>query len=199
MKKIEIYTATCNYKFIRNDILCFNGENIFQNPILEAKRYKILSHLFIDSDISIYVDGNIILNIPLESAVEKYLGNNDIAIFKHPHRDCIYNEFDVLYNDGRFKFNNYLQQKLRNQDQFYKLQGYPKHIGLWECNFIIRRNNEKVIKLMNAWWAEICKWQWRDQVSFPYVLWKYGKGIKMNTINEVDIRRNSNFTYYNHY
>jgi hypothetical protein len=35
--------------------------------------------------------------------------------------------------------------------------------------FIIKRNNEKVNRLMEAWWAEICRWSYRDQVSFPVV------------------------------
>ena len=196
---IPIYTAICGkYPYTRTDIKCFGTENIFQNPVMEAKRYKILPHLFFDDPITIWIDGNITLLIPPEEAVRKYLGRADIAIFRHPIRDCLFDEINALQRDtGRFAI-RWLKKSLAEQFKKYWDDEFPIHYGLWECNFIIRRNNERVNNLMNAWWAEICRWQWRDQVSFPYVLSKYGAGVKLATVKTADIRNNENFLYRYH-
>lgn len=198
---IPLYTAICGCKYPiqqRKDIICFRDEGIFKNPIMEAKRYKLLPHLFFDEKITIWIDANIQMLITPEDAVKRFLGKADMAIFAHPHRDCFYDEFTALRkNEGRFKI-PWLQEQLKQQEDKYRSELFPAHYGLWECNFIIRRNNPKVNNLMNAWWAEICRWQWRDQVSFPYILRKHGEGIVFNTILGPDIRCNPSFKYTYH-
>lgn len=188
----QIYTATCGYPIKRNDIKCFTGDGIFNNPVMEAKRYKILPHLFFDKEITIWIDGNIYPKME-KTLVERFLGNADIALLKHPFRETVWEEFEVLKEHKRFHI-KWLQKQLKEQEAYYRKQGLPEEAPLYECNFIIRRNNEKVNNLMNAWWAEICRWQWRDQVSFPYVLWKYGKDIKIKT-EKSNIRRNKFFKH----
>lgn len=189
----QIYTATCGYRIKRNDIKCFNGEGIFNKPVMEAKRYKVLPHLFFDNEITIWIDGNIYSKLENKYLINRFLGDADIAIFKHPFRNTVWEEFGVLKEHKRFKI-DWLQKKLKEQEAHYKKQGLPANTPLYECNFLIRRNNEKVNNLMNAWWAEITRWQWRDQVSFPYVLWKYGKDIKIK-VEEGNIRKNKFFKH----
>lgn len=194
-----MYTAISgDYPYKRDDIKCFGDEGIFKRSVMEAKRYKILPHKFFDNDFTIWIDGNIYFKESNDYAVSKFLRDADIAIFKHPFRDNVWQEFDVLQKDPRFK-DEWLQKGLKEQREAYEKEGLPKDTGLWECNFIICRNTPEVNRLMEAWWAEICRWQWRDQVSFPYVLWKYGKDVKMRTVQEVDIRRHKMFKYLNHY
>ena len=38
-----------------------------------------------------------------------------------------------------------------------------------------------------AWWAEICRWSYRDQVSFPYVLSKF-PNLKISFVQLNEIR-----------
>jgi hypothetical protein len=52
---------------------------------------------------------------------------------------------------------------------------------------------------MDAWWCEVCRWQWRDQVSLPYVLWKYGADLELRTIMDGDIRKHPVFHYVKHH
>ena len=62
---MEIYTAIVGGKDpIRTDIKCFTDYDQFRRPVMNAKIFKILSHKFIDTDLSIWVDGNIKLLIP---------------------------------------------------------------------------------------------------------------------------------------
>lgn len=177
----------------------FTGENIFQNPIMEAKRYKVLGHQFFpDHDILIWVDANISINIPVSELIEKYLGHSDLALFKHPYRESIYEEFNTLRTDARFE-NVWLQQKLNEQEEHYRnIEGFFSNRGLWECNFIIRRNRKAINAVFENWWAEICTWQWRDQVSFPIAWEKSQLYLKLNSIPG-NIRENPDFTYTNHY
>lgn len=196
--KSKIYTAVAgDYPIKRKDIKCFGDEGIFKNGVMEAKRYKVLPHQFFKDDITIWIDGNIYLKVKNEEAIDRFLGDADIAIFKHPYRPTVWHEFNTLREQERFQI-PWLQKQLSEQQKFYEDAGLPKNTPLWECNFIIRRNNEKVNRLMDAWWSEICRWQWRDQVSFPYVVWKYGKDLKINTITEGNIRSHKCFKYVPH-
>lgn len=191
---IEVYTAiTGGRDEPRSDIKCFTEYSEFKRPVMNAKIYKILSHQYIDTDISIWVDGNIFLLIDKEKLVEEFLGEADMVMFRHPLRKTVWDEFSVLEEDDRFK-NDYLQSQLAKQKAYYKkfLSG---DCPIWECNFIIRRRNDRVINLMNKWWAEICKWNWRDQVSFPYIV--RNSDIKLKTINS-NIRDNKFFKHIEH-
>lgn len=196
-----IYTASSDdYPIRRKDIKSFGNENIFQRGVMEAKRYKILPHLFFpNKEITIWIDSNIYLKISSQEAIDRFLGDADIAIFKHPYRSTIWEEFNTLMNDERFKKETWMQSQMKEQEEFYRKEGMPEDTGLWECNFIIARNIPKVNRFMETWWAEICRWQWRDQLSFPYVLWKHGKNINLKTIEEGNIRTHKLFKYTNHY
>lgn len=193
-----MYTAISgSYPYKRDDIKCFGDEWIFQRPVMEAKRYKVLPHKFFDNDITIWIDGNIHFKESPDYAVAKFLKDADIALFKHPFRSTVWQEFEVLQKDERFK-DAWLQRQLKEQLEAYKKEGLPDDTPLWECNFIIARNTPAVNRFMESWWAEICRWQWRDQVSFPYSMWKYGKDLKLRTIQEGNIRTHKLFKYAEH-
>lgn len=191
--QVEIYTAIVGNKDpIRTDIKCFTENQGFVRPVMAAKIYKILSHRYIHSDISIWVDGNITLLIPLEQLVEEWLGDSDMALWKHFHRDCIYEEAPAaqgLYEDDSYK------KEIQEQIDYYRKQGFPEHAGLAECNVIIRRNNEKVRAFNEDWWQEICRWSSRDQISFPVVLARHK--LKVNFI-EGNPREHKFFKYVPH-
>lgn len=158
---------------------------------MEAKIYKILPHLFLDTDISIWLDGNIELLIDKEQLVDEYLGNADMMVWKHFDRDCIYDEVPNIIGLGGDRGIN-----VEAQAGYYKSQGFPAHAGLAECNVIIRRHNDKVKYFCNEWWSEICRWSARDQMSFPYVL-KNHPNLKVNFIN-ANVRNHTWFNYTPH-
>lgn len=165
-----VYTAIVG-ESLRKDVLCFGGENVFQQPVMEAKRYKILPHLFLKDAVTIWIDGNIWLQQDTITIVDELLGDADIALFRHPYRANVWEEFAALKEQERFQI-PWLQKQLAAQERAYRAEGLPADTPAYECNFMVRRNNERVNRLMESWWAQICRWQWRDQVSLPYALWK---------------------------
>ena len=176
---IKVYTAVVgNKETPRTDIECFRGLGKFINPVMEAKIYKVLPHKFIDADISVWLDGNIFLKVDPEVLVNDWLGNADVALVKHPIRDCIYNEAEA----AKLRRPN-ASEDIEMQVKNYRRLSIPEHIGLNECGVLIRRNTKLVNSFNEAWWAEICRWSERDQLSFPVVLREFNN-LKVNVVNE---------------
>ncbi len=162
--KIVVYTAIKgNIDPIRDDIICFNKYNKFKSDVMNAKIYKILPHLFMDCEYSIWVDGNIFLNKQSEEFV-KMLNGKEIAVIKHPTNKCIYQEAEIVINS---KLDD--SEIVTNQISRYKDNGYKSMQGMGMCGLIIRKHTDKIARLNEKWWSEICFGSKRDQISFPYV------------------------------
>ena len=97
---IVVYSAiTGGYDSPRNDIKCFYDSSLFKDSRRDARMYKILSHMFVETDYSIWVDGNIFLLIDPKKLITS-LGSNDIAVVRHPNRDCVYSEAEIILLGG---------------------------------------------------------------------------------------------------
>lgn len=162
---------------------------------MEAKRYKLLPHLFFPDPVTIWIDGNIWLNVEPEQLVDELLGDADMAVCSHPFRETLWQEFGALREQKRFQI-PYLQIQLAAQENAYRDEGLPDNVPLYECSVLIRRNNERVNRLMESWWAQICRWQWRDQVSLPYVLWNSDVKVSAHPIN---VRDHPSFKHVSQY
>ncbi len=149
----------------------------FKDPRRNSRIQKILSHQYIDTEYSIYVDGNISLLVSPEELIKKHLENHDIAVFKHPNRNCLYEEALVCANKGLDD-----TDVLIGQMRAYEKNGYARHKGLAECGIIMRRHTSKLEEFENAWWAEFCRHSRRDQVSCMYAMDKVG--IRVNLITD---------------
>lgn len=149
----------------------------FSDPRRNSRIQKILVHKYLDSEYSIYIDGNISLLKPPEELITTHLKNHDIAVFKHPSRDCLYDEAMICAKRGLDDPEVIIQQVKRYEDA-----GYAKHKGLCECGVILRRHTPKVEAFNNAWWAEYCSGSRRDQISFMYAADKVG--IRVNAIQD---------------
>jgi hypothetical protein len=142
---------------------------------LSAKVYKILGDRYLDEyEYSIWADARILLKFSdAQELVDKYLAENDIALFKHPdERDCIYDEYEFLIkNNHLYNFDDPL--KMEKQINRYKSENFPKHFGLIAGGFIVRKiHSPSVKKIQNNWWHEVINNSRRDQLSFNYVIWK---------------------------
>jgi len=174
---ITLFTAITNDKDEQFDpnAKCFlNSYNRFTDGRRNSRIQKILTHKYIDSEYSIYIDGNIKLITSPEKLIEKYLKDCDLAVYKHPNRDCIYDEAMVCAKMG---LDN--AEVIIHQAKSYEDSGYGKHKGLAECGIIMRRHTKKVEEFNNAWWAEYCVHSRRDQISFMYAVDKVGIPINI--------------------
>lgn len=174
-----IYTATFGGKDKdRSDMHQFKDATKFTNPIMAAKIYKVLPHLYMDVEWSVWVDANITLRVSEEELISK-AGRHNIAVFTHEDRDCIYDE-------GKFcaKINKDKWENISPQLEYYKKMGYPAHNGLGFCGVIVRKHTPEINRLNEMWWAHISRFSIRDQISFPYVFGdvvKYMDKVKMTS------------------
>lgn len=167
---MKIYTAiTDNYDPPRKDIECFT-KKLYESPILSAKVYKILPHLFLDDEWTVWVDGTIDIS---EEQAKKWIeevkeSGKGIGVLKHTWRDCIYEEAKEIVKLKRAD-----PEIIAKQVSEYLRKGYPKHNGLACCGVIVRQNREDIKKLCEDWWYEIRNGSTRDQISFPVIFSDY--------------------------
>lgn len=138
------------------------------DPVRNAKKPKILPHLYFpDAEYSLWIDGSIELKVPLNDLIDKYLRDTDIAMFRHPYRNCLYDE--ALACTG-FGLDN--PTVIENQVKRYMDEGFPTHSGLFEATIILRRHTNNIRVFNETWWDEIVWGSRRDQIALPYVLHK---------------------------
>ena len=154
-------------------------EREFEDPIIESRKYKMLPHLFIDTEYSLYIDANIWLKkSPLEY-LGQYFNRGNMLLIPHPDRDCIYKEMAVCVLSGKD-----LPQRLIKQTDVYSEWGCPEHSGLFYGGMIGRRHFEKeVIVFDEEWWEHFQRYSRRDQISLGYLLWKSGMEISLADSN----------------
>ena len=154
-----------------------------------AKVFKILPHLFIpEYDYYIWVDSTHMVALNPKQIVETYLKDSDIALFKHPERNCVYQEADVIMG-AKFDQLSYVQA----QTNYYYSQSYPKNNGLYELPCRIQKNSLQIQALMLTWWELICKYSSRDQLSLPFALHMHSIKPAIMPGNANGIMRNSIF------
>lgn len=172
----------------RSDINVFTQETWFSHPRMSAKVYKVLSHLWCE-DTSLWVDGNIFPVHKEKTLLDDLLGDCDIGVFRHPYRQNVLQEWQIVYECG--------------YDDAIRLLAFRNHFGekklaslpLFECSVVARRNTEAVKRVNEAWWALICRWTWRDQLTFPMAI--AGTGIKLK-VTEMDLRKYPGIRRVNH-
>ncbi len=99
--------------------------------------------------------------------------NGCMASFMNPIHDCIYTEAKFLIYCNAVHNN-----EIKRQIDKYKSEGFPEHFGMREFTIIARKHNDaELIGFMEQWWKEVNEHTMRDQISFPYILWKNNKTI----------------------
>jgi GT2 family glycosyltransferase len=140
----------------------------------ESRRYKWLIHrYFPDAEYSLYVDTNTPIKTDLNSLIEKYLTNADIAMRKHPGRNCLYEEA-LRCSELKLDYPPVIETQIDG----YRKEGYPQNYGLHEGGIILRRHTNKINKFNEAVWDKIRNGSCRDQLSTDYVSWKLGIKIE---------------------
>ena len=157
-----IYTASIGDRDKpRDDIKVFTEYAHFKEPVLNAKIYKVLAHLFVPGD-SVWVDANIIPKVSEEAIFSEVHFDCDVALFRHPARASAMSEAKVLIE--------------KNIGSIPDVKDWVEHhseglgTGLFEANVIVRRDSERVRRFNECWWSLICRWPWRDQLTLPEAL-----------------------------
>lgn len=196
--RLAIYTCiTNNYDSIKEPLLVMDNEEFFlfsddvvtQNKGSESvwkripinapfgcnvnRYYKMHPFQFEgDFDYAIYIDGSIQVVSELGSLCQLAReAKTGIAMHRHSRRDCVYEEARacIIHGNGN-------GSKIKKRVSKYKAEGLPQGFGLFECGIIVvDLKNKNASYLFSEWWKEFqysqCE---RDQLSFPYILWKNG-------------------------
>lgn len=149
--------------------------DVFRSPRRNARMHKVLSHQFVQSEYSVWMDANIALKVPARRLVDEYLNDADLAVFQHRARICTYDEADRCRLLGLDSLDT-----IDEQVRHYQGAGLAPGLGLPETSVVIRRHCAQVVGFNNAWWAEICRHSVRDQISFMFAAEK--TGLKVNFI-----------------
>ena len=195
------------------DLVCFTDNPNIKSDVWEVRPviryyldgardnrlYKILPHRhFEDYDISVCVDADVLISENIDDIVEEHLSDNNLAVLDHSicgmtktgdlnRRSCIYQEANFIkwlgdnHPQRHYKDNMDVITKQMNK---YISDSYPKNNGLARTTVIFRRHNEDdVIEAMEKWWMEYKYNSRRDQLSFPYAVWKTGLDFKYMPID----------------
>ena len=149
--------------------------DLFQDPVRNAKIHKVLIHKYVDANYSLWMDGNYSLRTRLDTLIKNWLKGYDMAVFNHPGRDCIYEEAVKCYELQKGDLD-----RVEEQEMQYHKEGYPRHNGLVQCTVILRKHSKEMERFNEAWWAEICRYSNRDQISFPKIIKNFN--LKVNVL-----------------
>jgi hypothetical protein len=170
-----------------------DSPNIYKDPRRNSRYVKTLSHLMFEDEYTIWMDGTMEILIEPEKLIEKYLKDTDIAVFKHPDRNC-------LYEEGKICRRMHLDDVglIKRQTERYFREGYPVDNGLAETKVVLRRNTKEVKAFNKMWHEELVHNSSRDQVAFPYIVWK--TKIKVTYMPSLfhPLYNNGEFQYYKH-
>lgn len=134
-----------------------------------ARKIKILGHEIINKyEIAVWTDASIVWLQPFSKFVKTYLKNAPFAMFKHHARKDVTEEAITC-----LKFRKDTKEHIVKLLDYYKSNGYPDTNGLFESTVFIKKPTDpKVIETMELWFDFIKKYSHRDQLSFPYAIWK---------------------------
>lgn len=138
------------------------------HPRMAAKVPKCLPWRYApQADVTIWIDGSAtILSPDFVQTCLDCLGDDALAQWEHPERDCIYAEASVSRVFGKYE-----GQNLEGQADHYLRKGHPQAWGLWATGCIVRRrNNDLHVVMGQAWLAEQSRWTYQDQISEAPVL-----------------------------
>lgn len=144
----------------------------------DARIPKILPHLMLpaDAEYSIYHDGNFQLRIDPHAVIRDLLDCAQWAAHKHPCRDCVYDEAEIVLRDCPLVNKDAVMRQITQ----YREADFPAHAGLWANGFLVRRHTPEVAELNELWWTLFKAGSERDQLSFPVA--RHRLNVPVNTI-----------------
>lgn len=148
----------------------------FSDQRLNGKIPKMLSHrLFPQAKYSIWVDSKSQFRRDPLGVLEALLWRTSsvLAISEHGARSSVYDEAKAVVRKNKAK-----PEEVEVQLNQYRKDGMPvdKRFNgkkaLCEASVIVRKHTPLTNLLMCVWFNEVVRFTSRDQLSFPYVLWR---------------------------
>ena len=141
---------------------------VFEDARLDARRVKILPHLFFpDFDLSVWIDANCAITRLTADDAALLTSSQNLALPLHEERSCIFKEAEAV---TRFRLDS--PARVQRQIEYYRSIMFPENFDLHATMFLVRRHCEpRCIVFANSWWEMVSTFSKRDQLSFDYVRW----------------------------
>ncbi|HET9267506.1 MAG TPA: glycosyltransferase domain-containing protein [Vicinamibacterales bacterium] len=155
------------------DILPYEAGEL--GPQLASRQLKILANhpALLEADVTLWHDAAYQLSCNPETLAQSYLKTADVVAMRHPHRDRIEDEAAVIARLGYMPLDT-----LTRQVAHYRAEGFLAQQAITSTGFCLRRRTPAVEAWQAAWWAEVARWGYRDQMSVDYALWRTGLTIE---------------------
>ncbi|HEN2084326.1 TPA: glycosyltransferase domain-containing protein, partial [Enterococcus faecium] len=153
------------------------------------------NELFTDYDFTLYVDGNVTITSDITGLLNSS-SKLGLSMHKHSERKSLYSEADALIAVGKGNKESIIEQISK-----YREEGFPDNFGLAEATVIlVDLNNSIAENLLDLWWREYLNSEsGRDQLAFPYVLWKSGHAMKEVTTLGNNVYKSAKLRIISHY
>lgn len=177
---------------------------MFVDPQVDARRIKVLSHLFLtDYDVSVWIDGNFTVEKLTYELITDIVSRAPVALCKHQFRNCVFDEAIEILKRGIDAASPVLKQL-----QYIQARQFPAQFGLHATSFLVRDHTSPETTKMNMrWWEILSTHSKRDQLSFDFVRWEQKTyvmtlpwNLRENTLyfwgkngerkHQIDVRRN---------
>jgi hypothetical protein len=99
------------------------------------------------------------------------LGDKDIVVFKHPHRNTVGEEMRFTNSKDPYLLERYANDLFDN---------WKSNDPLYAGGIFMYRNIPKIQDMLKEWWYYQTRFSLNDQLSFPTVL----RQCSLNVINE---------------
>jgi len=208
---ITVYTViTCDYDDLMPPLtvepsvryICFSDRERHCAPyeVLPFPRYgltaraasrvpKMLPHLLMDADVSIYHDGQFSLQAPAASLIAE-MGAADMAMFQHPFNATYGAEVDFYRaNVGR------VPDHVATHAQRLRDKGITPESGWWAGGFLVRRHNERTAAFGESWMRHFVGGSSNDQFGLLEAV--HESGVSVATLRG-DIRTDPRLRYWLH-
>ncbi|XP_009766131.1 probable hexosyltransferase MUCI70 [Nicotiana sylvestris] len=156
----------------------------FRDQRLNGKIPKMLAHrLFPNARYSIWVDSKSQLRRDPLGVLEALLwhSNSVLAISEHGARSSVYDEAKAVV-----KKNKATPEEVEVQLAQYRQDGLPEDKrfngkkALAEASIIVKEHTPSTNLFMCLWFNEVVRFTSRDQLSFPYILWRFKEFRNIN-------------------
>lgn len=167
-----------NGQFLKNDFYQIKKINLGHLiPVRRNRLIKIMipEELFNNYEYSLYSDCKRPFSFDFKRILRNLEPGSDFLIRKHrSSRDCAYDE--GIYCIGIRKDT---KESIMKQLRFYEREKFPRHCGLFDASWILRRHTKRMRAHMRLWWQQVQDYSFRDQISLPYVIWKRGMNVSL--------------------
>lgn len=157
-------------------------------PNLAAKRFKCCPPF--KGDV-VWIDANMQVTSPTFAREALASRHDGLATFRHPRRDCIYDEAQASIG-AESQGGKYDDQPIAEQVEHYRSEGYPQRAGLFACGTLAwDLSNDLACELGQAWFGECERWSIQDQISLPVVARRLGVIPGVFPLKQIEYRDRS--------